>query len=250
MTDPFTITIAFIVLTTIIGAFIARRKKDICIRDFQSYTITLEKDDGEVIKGLLNVQPTGLEIIHNEKHEIEGRIESTYLLYKFEYKKILALVRYQDELSDENRKRREKDLYKTYHPGFFRRLKRSFFNFLKTFRDSVLEVINISLASFKKTAPLNGTLTDQDKYVNKMKTDMVDSVGTAYEPLLEKYIGHKVVFEFIKGKKLFNYSGFLKEYSSEYIEIMDVDYFVSESETKKADLVLQRNLAIIRHLGE
>jgi len=250
MPDLFTLTIAFVILSTLVSAFIARRKKDLCIRDFQSYNVTLEKNDGEVIKGLLNVQPTGLEIVHKEKQEVEGRIEFTFLLYKFEYGKILALIRYHDELTDANKKRREKDLNKTYHPGFFKKSHRSFMNFFKTFRDSILEIINLFMASFKKAAPMGGALTSQDKYVNKMKTELVDSVGTAYEPLLEKYIGHKVVFEIIKGENQFSYSGVLKEYSSEYLEIMDVDYLVSETETKKADLVMQRNLAIVRHLGE
>jgi len=71
------------------------------------------------------------------------------LLYKFEYGKILALIRFLNELTEENKNCREKDLYKTYHPGFIKRLHRRFLNFLKTFRDSILEIINLSMASFK-----------------------------------------------------------------------------------------------------
>jgi hypothetical protein len=77
------------------------------------------------------------------------------------------------------------------------------------------------------------------------------SVGTSYEPLLEKYIGHKVVLELIKGDKIFEYSGVLKEYTAEFIEIMDVNYKTKEDEpARTADLVAFRKYGIIRHLGE
>jgi hypothetical protein len=50
------------------------------------------------------------------------------------------------------------------------------------------------------------------------------SAGTSFEPLLERYIGHKVVLELAKGDKIFEYCGVLKEYTAEFIEIMDVNY--------------------------
>ena len=77
------------------------------------------------------------------------------------------------------------------------------------------------------------------------------SVGTSYEPLLERYIGRKVVLVLIKGDKIFEHSGVLKDYTAEFIEIMDVDYKVQEDQpAKKADIVAFRKYGLVRHLGE
>ena len=76
-------------------------------------------------------------------------------------------------------------------------------------------------------------------------------MGASFEPLLERYIGHKVVLELIKGDKIFEYCGVLKEYTAEFAEIMDVDYKMKQDQpARKADLVVPRKLGVIRHLGE
>ena len=55
----------------------------------------------------------------------------------------------------------------------------------------------------------------------------------------------------IKGDKIFEYCGVLKEYTADFIEIMDIDYTVKDGESPcKADIVVPRKLGLIRHLGE
>ena len=99
--------------------------------------------------------------------------------------------------------------------------------------------------------PAGKVLSRQDKYVTRMKSELVGSVGTSYEPLLEKYIGHRMVLEMVKGDKLLEYPCILKDYTAQYLEVMDVDYELTEdAPTRKADMVIPRKLAIIRHLGE
>ena len=94
-------------------------------------------------------------------------------------------------------------------------------------------------------------LTTQDKYVSQMKQELMDSAGTSFEPLLERYIGNKVVLEMIKGEKILEYCGVLKEYTADFVEIMDVNYAVQEDQqTRKADLVVPRKLGQVRHLAE
>jgi hypothetical protein len=84
-----------------------------------------------------------------------------------------------------------------------------------------------------------------------MKQELMGSVGTSYEPLLEKRIGRKVVLELIKSDKVIEYPGVLKDYTSEFIEIMDVDYATGEDEpARKADMVVFRKYGLVRHLAE
>jgi len=250
---PYTaITIIFIVLSTVVAAFIRRRSRDKCLKDFSETLVTLEQTTDKIIWGKLNVENTGLEFIYPEKHEDkEGHDETSYILYKYEYPKIAALIRFHDQLDESNKRKREKELNRTYHPGQLRRLKRKIQNAFKTVRDSVMEVVNMLISQAKKTTPAGAVLTSQDKYVSQMKQELMGSVGTSFEPLLERYIGHKVVLELAKGDKIFEYCGVLKEYTAEFIEIMDVNYKAKEDEpAKKADLVVLRKYGVVRHLGE
>ena len=182
-----TITIIFIVLSAVVAVFIRRTKKDKCLKDFSADMVTLEKIDGRMIWGSLNVENTGLEFVYPEKHKDEdGHDETSYILYKYEYPNAQALIRYHDLLSDEGKKQRQEELNKTYHPKLARRLKRKIFNVFKTVRDSIVEVVNMLISHAKKATPAGGVLTSQDKYVTRMKQDLMGSGGTSYEPLLEK----------------------------------------------------------------
>jgi hypothetical protein len=246
------ITIIFIILAAGIGAFVRKRSRDKCLRDFEKNMVTLEEKSSKTVWGNLRVENTGLEFIYNEKHhDPDGHDEASYILYKYEYPNIQAVVRFHDELSEKNRKARDKELERTYHPGLERRLKRKTLNIFRTIRDSIVEIINLLLSQAKKATPAGKMLTSQDKYVNQMKQEMMDSAGTSYEPLLERYIGNKVVLEMIKGDKLLEYCGVLKEYTADFIEIMDINYAVREDQPlRKADLAVPRKHGQIRHLAE
>ena len=246
------ITIIFIILAAGVGAFIRKRSRDKCLRDFGQNMVTLEDTAGKTIWGKLRVENTGLEFVYPEKHKDEqGHDEASYILYKYEYPRIGAVVRFHDELSERNKKAREKELKRTYHPGFWRRQKRRTLNVFRTVRDSVVEIVNLVISQAKKATPAGKVLTSQDKYVSQMKQELMGSVGTSFEPLLERYIGHKVVLEMIKGDKILEYCGVLKEYTAEFIEIMNVNYKVAEEKpARTADLAVPRKLGLIRHLAE
>ena len=246
------ITILFIIFAAGVAAFVRKRSRDKCLKDFSQNMVTLEDISGKAIWGTLRVENTGLEFIYPEKHkDEEGHDETSYILYKYEYSNIGALIRFHDELSERNKKEREKELKRTYHPTLLRRLKRKVKNVFKTIRDSVMEIVNLLMSQAKKATPAGAVLTSQDKYVSQMKQELVGSVGASFEPLLERYIGHKVVLELIKGDKMFEYCGVLKEYTAEFVEIMDVNYKVKEDQpARTADLVVPRKRGVIRHLGE
>lgn len=246
------ITIIFIVLATFIGALVRKRNRDKCLKDFSGYLVTLEKTGGKTIWGKLRIENTGFELFYEMTHkDSEGHNEASYILYKQEYSNIAALLRFHDQLSDSDRIRRDRDLKHTYHPGFFRRLRRRIKNIFKTVRDSFMEVFNVLLSQVKKTTPAGTMLTSQDKYVSQMKQELIGSVATAYEPLLERHIGQKVVLELVKGDKVLELPGVLKDYTSEFIELMDVDYTTEQaSASRVADIIVRRNCGIVRHLAE
>ncbi len=107
------------------------------------------------------------------------------------------------------------------------------------------------IAQAQKATPAGGVLTKQDKYVSQIKQELMGSIGTSYEPLLERYIGHKVVLELIKGDKLIEYCGVLKEYTADFTEIMDVNYEADKNDPDRiTDMIVPRKFGIIRHFAE
>jgi len=253
MLDSLTITILLIILTALIGAFTNRVKRDKCLYDFNNDPVTLEKITGKVTtKGILKVESTGLEFIYPiEKINPENSlIHTSFLFFKYEYPQIQALIRFQDELSEDGKKKREKELKRVYKPSVFRKSRRKLQNVFKTISDSLKEVGNVIVSHFQKGGPGASILKSQDKYLKQINQNLVESVGAGYDKLLEKYIGHKIVFDMIKGEKVVQYSGILKDYTANYLEILDVQYGIEDKETKLADIIVPQTLGIIRHLGE
>jgi hypothetical protein len=252
MPDPFTVTLISIVLVTMIAAFIKGRTRDKCLKDFSKNRINLELTSGKTVFGTLRVEATGLELEYDSPHRDEqGHSETSYLLYKNEYPTIQALIRFHNELSEKNKKKRARQLKGTYHPGFFRRLKRKIANIFRTLKDSVMEVVNLFMGQMKRGGRVGAVLTTQDKYVSKLKQDLMGSVTASFEPLLEKHIGKTVVLEMIRGDQAIELSCVLRDYTADFIEVMDADYGAGpDTPSVKADLVVPRTRGIIRHLGE
>lgn len=252
MPDTFAITIVSIIVFTVVAAFIKGRSRDKCLKDFSQDMITLEQTTGKIIWGRLRVENTGFELVYSSKHrDKKGHDETSYILYKNEYSNIRTLIRFHDELDEQGKKEREEELKRTYHPTALRRLRRRIQNFFKTIKDSVMEVVNLLIGQAKRTTGAGAIMSSQGKYVSQLKQELVGSLGTSFEPLLERHIGKKVVLELVKDDKVFEYPGVLKDYTADFIEIMDVDYRVKEDQPrKKADFVVPRKYALIRHLGE
>ena len=249
---PFAITVIFIAVSAIIALVIKRVHKDKCLKDFVGGMVTLEEMSGKTIWGKLRVENTGMELLYPKKSEDKlGHCEASYILYKYEYPNIGALIRFHDELDQSDKEKRDKELERTYHPDAWARFKRKMQNALRTIKDAMMEVVNLLISRAKKSSMVGSTFTTQDKYVSQIKQELMGSVGTSYEPLLERYIGHKVVLELMKGDKVLEYPGVLKDYTAEFIEVMDVDYKVAEDNaSRKADLVVLRKYGVVRHLGE
>lgn len=252
MFNALTLTIISVVVVTVIAAFVRGRRKDKCLKDFAGSLLTLQNTSDKLVWGRLRVESTGIELLYRHPHkDNEGHNETSYILYKQEYSTLKALIRYYDELDDEAMERREIELEKTYHPSTLRKLRRRIRNFLNTFRNSVIEIVNLFVGQVKKTGPGGRMLAGQDKHISQLQQELGPASGTAYEPLLEPHIGKKVVLELIEGDKVIEYSCILKEYTAEFIEVMDSNYRIKEGEpVRRADLVVPRKYGVIRHLGE
>ena len=114
-----------------------------------------------------------------------------------------------------------------------------------------MEAANLAVGRARKGANVGASIGSQDKYVTQLRDELRSSAGTAYEPLLERHIGKRVIAEMIRGDRVVEYAGVLRDYTSDFISVMDVDYYMNEGDdARKADLVVPRTVCIVRHLGE
>ena len=217
------ITIALIFLVTLIGAYIRTRIKDRCLASFHGFHITLERANGRVIWGVMNLESTGMELRYPDSVQDEQHIESSYILYAAEYDDIQAIYRYADQLSAWGVKQRARDVERSFHPNLLRRLARSTRNFLTTATDSLNEVFALLLGRVQKVG--GRFLSDKaDVTLGKLGGQVIGQVGSTYDPLLERYIGQRVVLELTEGNEVHEHVGIFKNYSASFLEILNVQY--------------------------
>ena len=73
--------------------------------------------------------------------------------------------------------------------------------------------------------PAGRYITDaSDDYLKRFSSVVVGSVGSTYDPLLERLIGQKIVVELVEGEESHEHVGILKNYSADFYELLDVQY--------------------------
>ena len=214
------LTIFFIFASAILGAFLKTRARDRCLKDFHGYHITVEDKSGDAAWGRLNVYSTGFELQYDAEHrDPDGHVESSYIVYESEYSNLYSLYRYHDQLTDKNKKRRISQIKRTYRPSLVRRLARSFRNFFNTLRDAFAKSIETLIGSAKKSSKV---MASQGGKVSEMSKGVMAGMGAAYDPILERFIGKRVVVEINRDGKTLEFPGILKEYTTKFIEVLAV----------------------------
>ena len=82
-------------------------------------------------------------------------------------------------------------------------------------------------------------------------------IPNAYEPILEGYLGERVVVETIQTDKTLEQVGVLQEYSSKYVLVRDVEYLPEPppkvdsigTQSAKFDVAFVRPISNVRHLA-
>src|SRR5690606_35545233 len=136
---------------------------------------------------------------------------------------IQALYRYVDELDEEDKQRRERDLRRYFHPGPLVRLGRSTQHFFSLANESMSEGLGMIMGRLKK--PARRYITDaSDEYLKRFSSDVVGSVGSTYDPLLERFVGKKVVVDLMEDGVAHEHVAIFKNYSPDFYELLDVQF--------------------------
>jgi small nuclear ribonucleoprotein (snRNP)-like protein len=217
------LTIVIIFLTAIINAFIKQRSRDKCLKDFKDFHITAKMKDGRAVWGKLKLFSNAMELIYNNAYydDSDGHYEYSYIMTQTDFESnVIALHRYLWDLTPKNKKRRERSIKITYRPSIFRRFGRSMRNMVNTFKDAFNKSLSLFMGQFGGKIA-GGKATGELKQVG---TSLIGMAGNAYEAILEKYIGRKIISDIKEGDKIKEYEGILKEYTSKYIELLNVRY--------------------------
>lgn len=217
------ITVSFIFAVSLIGAWLRSRYCDPCLQSFASYRVTVKRKDSKSIWGLLEALPTGLELHYRNSVHDSHHVESSYILYSEEYEEMQAIYRYVDQLSADDRKRRERAVNRHLHPNLLWQILRKIQIFFSTATDSLNEVIGLLMGRLQ-TKSAGRYLTEAGTtQVQAFGKEVFTHVGLRHDPLLERLVGHKVVVEVIENSEIHEHVGIFKNYSADFIELLDVN---------------------------
>jgi hypothetical protein len=171
----------------------------------------------------MDLSSGGMEFAFPRREGNEPRLKATFLLYAGEYKLIQAILRYADRLTESERRRRDADISRSFHPGPLRRLMRRLRIFRDSATDSLRDVLALVVGRVQKM---------QDRFVaaegadtlTKLGSSVLTDVSSAHDPLLERHIGHRVVIEVVEGDEIHEHVGIFKEYSATFLHLLDVEY--------------------------
>ena len=244
------LTIIFIIVTTVVGTFLNSRRRDRCLTSFCDFMVTLLEKDGKRVCGNLAVETSGLELLYSEDYLDQDHIGTSYILFKEEYDRLYLLLRLHSELSEANKRKRIQEVKRAYHlspPRLFARKAR---NVANTCKDSIFEVLGLAMTRAKTANPALATLASQQKSVKRVEKGVAGYLGRSYDPILEKHIGKRVVLEITtEDGEVQEYVGIFKEYSSQFLQVMDVSYS-DDDQTILCDIIVPRAHASIRHGAE
>ncbi len=141
-------------------------------------------------------------------------------VYPNELGNIGAIIMFTDTMSEEERRKRWRELASLYHPSIVKRVSRRLYNTLAYVKDKITASLSTTTSAFMATLP-----ADLRKAVEETQKKAIGGVGAVYDPLLENSIGRLVTVKVsdIDGETKL-YQGVLREYSDKYIAVYDVDY--------------------------
>jgi small nuclear ribonucleoprotein (snRNP)-like protein len=225
MIDGFTITIIFIFLAAIIGAVLNSRAMDRCLKTWNGYHVAVEEKDGKTIWGTMKLFPTGIELDYlNPVLDRQGHHESSYIIYKDQYSSMHVIYRYLEDIPSDQKLRRSKEIKSLQKRVLVKLLWRKIRNIFNTLKDAVAETFSIILGKVKSGrigAITTKTGTDKMEQIGK---NIIGYSGTTFDPLLERHLYRRVVIEITKENLTTEYTGILKEYSGQFLEVLAVKY--------------------------
>ena len=180
----FIISLFIFIIIAVFITYLSGKNTNRCFRDFSKYPITVIAKN-KVVWGEFYPESTGFYIRYKEPKQEKNFKELSYLFYKQEFGDLAALIREVKELNEEQRKKREIEIKRTYKPGIIRKTKRYLYNVIIIASDVIKEALSIVFVKTLSRVPQ--AFPSQKGYASKISQLLVPSFS--YDGLLEKLIG-------------------------------------------------------------
>ena len=219
--DTFAITIAVIFVATLIVSYFKATSKDACLKLFKENMVVVKFKNGDTIWGRFFLESTGFLLVYEKPHDNITHFETGFLVYKSEYPTIFGILR-PVSLMNEMEFRERENLMKLYKKSFLIWLKDKVKNFFSAVRDAIVQSFNLFLGRY--LIPKSSVVKANKKYISDVGKYAVEFVGNAYDPLLEKNIGKKIVYEINIENTWKEFVGILVKYSKDFLAIFDTEF--------------------------
>jgi hypothetical protein len=244
--------------SALIGAWVRRYSKDTCLKLLQGSLVYILLKDRRWVWGHLNVFSNALELIFTKGEDLHGRFEKrSYIFYEHNLETIELIVRPSPAEGTDECKQWRREIRLLQNPPLHRRWRRKMRNIFNMLRDAFAQSITMIFGAVKRKGGV-GNLPIEEAKVGEVGKTLITVVPNAYEPVLEKYLGHKVVVETpAPENNLFEQVGILQEYTAKYILVRDVDDLPelppqennAPFANKNFDVVFPRPASTLRHLA-
>jgi hypothetical protein len=220
--DTTLLTILLLLALATALALIRSRRRDRCLRSLQDFHVTLAEHGHDLTWGRMQVYATGLEVEYPQAVVARGgHLERSFIFYNDQFDAMTALYRCPRGLSDEEHERRSHLIARTVHPGLHRRVARWIRNWLGMVRDALVQAVGLVIGVAKTQAPGSAVFGTQEQQVKALSGEIIGHTGNAFDPLLERHLFTQVVVEITADGTTRSYCGWLKDYSSQFIEVLD-----------------------------
>ena len=255
-TLAFWLPLILLFVSALLGTALKRKSRDHCLKKFEKCKVIVPVHASDWQKGNLQVFAQGLELFY-EKPKVSpaGKLNS-YILHPSEVDKIPYFLRPAPDEDTRDGYNWRKELKRIRQPNFLDKFKRSLLNFYNMLRDAFGQASQAILGAISKDSTIS-KVKNSDKQINELKSGITNLVPNAWEPVLEKYRGHRIVVERKTSKSMVKESGILEDYSSKYLLVREVkiqdrellDFLKSDSTkgNQKHDFIYNRSLSMIRH---
>lgn len=220
--DSTLLTILLLLVFATVVALVQSRRRDKCLRAFGGFHITMAEKGGDLTWGTPTIYASGMEISYAMPVETKhGHVEYSFLFYKEQYDAMDALYRYPGGLTPEQQQRRAVIIHRTAQPSLWRRAARGLRNWLSMIRDAVMQAVTVVIGVAKARQPGSAVLTTQEAQLKALSSEIIGHAGNAFDPMLEQHLCRRVVVEVTRNGKKHSYCGWLRDYTSRFVEIVD-----------------------------
>ncbi len=223
------LTLLFIFLVAVVGVIFRLRRKDKCLKLLSGHHVSYLDTAGRSVWGDLVVYSQGLELRFDVPHTTrQGLNKSSALIYEKELANCLAVCRLDGALTEDERRRRQRQIRHSFRPGLMRRTIRWMRNILNTLRDAFSKAMSAILGQLARARPGSSVLATQQAQVDEIGQTLLGAAGNAYEPLLEAHIGKPVVLRIASTieptQQPVELPGYLVDYSDRFIAVFNVEH--------------------------